>query len=594
MKRIFVVASIIAVALVGCKSKGGTNHGQVACPDKPDVSRDTLEGEFDPIASAQAVPCGSVNLWGSSFPKSLNMWEDYNSFSAEVMSFLYEPLVSLHTKEDRPIGILADKWETSADGKTYTFHINPKARWSDGKPVLAEDVQYYYDVIMDSKNLTPIFKVGLSRFERPVLVDSLTISMTAKEAHWGNFWEAAGMVAFPKHAWKDSSFNNVRFDFPVVSGPYRIKELAKDRHLELERRADWWGRSKAWNYGKYNFTTIRYKFMEDRTKALEALKKGDFDAYPIYTASIWMNQTDFDAVKKNWVVKQRVFNKEPIGYQGMAFNLRLPKFQDIRVRKAFAMLLNRQLMSEKYMFNQYFLLNSYVPDLFPNNQNPNAPVFTYQPDSARALFAAAGYKVNAKGMLEKNGQPLSVTFLTQSEDQRHLTKYVEDLRAVGVDAKIEQIAWSSLRKRLDEFDFDMYWSSWGAGRLRDPEASWFSKTANEKGSNNLPGLKDKMIDSLINLQKTEMDLAKRNEILRVLDTRLSEQLPYVLLWQADHHRILYWNRFGHPASVFDKFGREEAILAYWWFDAAKDQKLTEARKNGAALSVEPADVRYTE
>ena len=588
-----IAALCATFALLSCGSKSKVSADAVSCPDKPDVSKDSLQGEFDPIAAPGAVPCGTVNLWGSAMPKSLNMWEDYNSFSAEVMGMLFEPLVTLHSTEDRPVGVLADTWNISPDGKTYTFHLNPKAKWSDGQRILAEDVQFYYDVIMNPKNLTPIFKVGLSRFERPVLVDSLTVSVTAKVAHWNNFWEAAGMVAFPKHAWKDSTFDKLRFEFPVVSGPYKIKELAMDRYLDLERRSDWWGRSKAWNYGKYNFQTIRYRFMENQTKALEALKKGDFDAYPIYTASIWVKQTDFDAVQKNWVVKQRIFNQEPIGYQGLAINLRKPKFQDVRVRQALAMLLNRELMNEKYMYNQYFLLNNYVPDLFPGNQNPNAVLYKFMPDSARALLALAGYKTGAQGMLEKNGQALSITFLTQSEDLRHLTKYEEDLKAVGIDVKIEQMAWSTLRKRLDDFDYDMYWSAWGAGRLRDPEAAWSSKAADEKGSNNLPGLKDKTVDSLILAQKTEMDLGKRNEINRAIDTRLTSLLPYVLLWQADNHRILYWNRFGHPKSVFDKFGREEAILAYWWVDAAKDALLRKAQAEGKALPAEPLDVKYS-
>ncbi|HSQ41490.1 MAG TPA: extracellular solute-binding protein [Fibrobacteraceae bacterium] len=552
------------------------------------------QGEADPIASPQAIPCGTINLWGGAMPKSLNMWEDYNSFSAEIMGLLFEPLVALHSTEDRPVGILADKWETSADGKTYTFHINPAAQWSDGQPITAEDVQFYYDVIMNPKHLTPIFKVGLSRFERPKVIDEHTISISAKEAHWGNFWEASGMVAFPKHIWQGKNFDEVRFEFPVVSGPYRLQQLQKDRFLELSRRDDWWGRIKTYNTGKYNFQTIRYRFMEDRTKALEALKKGDFDAYAIYTASIWAKQTDFEAVQKNWVVRQRVFNQEPIGFQGFAINLRLKKFQDLRVRQALALLLNRQLMNEKYMFNQYFLLNSYVPDLFPGNQNPNAPIYSYQPDSARALLAAAGYHVNPHGMLEKDGQIFTITFLTQSEDQRHLAKYVEDLKAVGIDARIERMAWSSLTKRLDEFDYDMYWAAWGASRLRDPEASWFSATADEKGSNNYPGLKDSLVDSLINAQKTEMDLGKRNEIDRAIDTRLTNQLPYILLWQADNHRLLYWNCFGHPASVLDKFNREDAIITYWWYDPAKSKALEQARQTGSPLPAEPADVHWQE
>ena len=142
-------------------------------PRKPALA---ATGEFDPIASKEARACGSITLWGSAMPKSFNMWEDYNSFSAELMNMMFEPLVSLHTTEDREVGILADKWEVSEDGKTFTFHVDPRAKWSDGKSITAEDVQFYYDVIMDEKNLTPIFKVGLSRFERPEVVDSLTVA----------------------------------------------------------------------------------------------------------------------------------------------------------------------------------------------------------------------------------------------------------------------------------------------------------------------------------------------------------------------------------------------------------------------------------
>ena len=246
----------------GAKSAG--KNAELNCLELPVDS--TATGEFDPVASKDARPCGTITLWGSAMPKSFNMWEDYNSFSAELMGMMFEPLVSLHSTEDREVGILADSWNVSEDGKTFTFHVDARARWSDGKPVTAEDVQFYYDVIMDEKNLTPIFKVGLSRFDRPEVVDSLTVKMTAKESHWGNFWEAAGMLAFPKHVWAGKDFNQIRYEFPVVSGPYKIKTFREDRYVELERRADWWGFHKYWNRGKYNFQKIRYRFMNDQTK----------------------------------------------------------------------------------------------------------------------------------------------------------------------------------------------------------------------------------------------------------------------------------------------------------------------------------------
>lgn len=593
MMPLAVSAVLIACNESGSNSgKGSASKAAVSEADCPILPMDPeATGEFDPVASKEARPCGAITLWGSAMPKSFNMWEDYNSFSAELMGMMFEPLVSLHSTEDKEVGILADSWSVGEDGKTFTFHVDPRAKWSDGKSITAEDVQYYYDVIMDEKNLTPIFKVGLSRFDRPEVVDSLTIKMTAKEIHWGNFWEAAGMLAFPKHAWQGKDFNQIRYDFPVVSGPYIIKTFREDRYVELARRADWWGFKKNWNRGKYNFQKIRYRFMNDQTKALEAFKKQDFNAYAIYTSSIWMKQTDFDAVQKGWAVKQRIFNKEPIGFQGMAINMRKPEYQDVRVRRALNFMLNREAMNEKYMYGQYFLQNSYYPDLWPNNTNPKATMYKFNPDSARALFAEAGYKVNGQGVLEKDGKPFAINFITSSEDLRHLTLFQEDLKKIGVVATIEQMSQSTLRKRLDDADFDLYWVNWGAGRLRDPEASWSSKTAMDKGTNNLSGLQDAVVDSLIELQKTEFDLAKRNEILKALDNRLSEIVPYVLMWQSDHHRILYWNRYGMPEKVLDNFNREDAIPVYWWVDPVKSAALDKAMKAGEALPIPEYDVK---
>lgn len=332
--------------------------------------------------------------------------------------------------------------------------------------------------------------------------------------------------------------------------------------------------------------------MEDQTKALEAFKKQDFDVYALYTSSIWMKQTDFEAVKNNWAARQKIYNAEPIGFQGMAFNMRREKFKDVRVRRALSMLMNREMMNEKYMYNQYFLLNSYYPDLWENNRNPNAPLYSFNPDSARALLALAGYVPGEAGMLEKEGVPLTIQFITSSSEMRHLTLYQEDLKRAGVRAEIEQMSQSTLRKRLDEADFDMYWVNWGAGRLRDPEASWSSKTADEKGTNNLSGLKDVVVDSLIEAQKTEFNLEKRNEILKALDARLTELVPYALMWQADHHRLLYWNRFGMPASVLDKFNREDAVPVYWFYDSKKASALESAMRKGEALPKIPGEVRY--
>lgn len=598
-KRIPVMAraliGLLALALyTGCQKKDQpTKSAMPAVVESKPVAVDTI-GDADPIANPKAVKGGTFNTWGSGFPKSLNYWLQSSSFTGELAGLMFEQLVSLHSTENKEVGVLADTWNISADKKTFTFHIDPRAVWSDGVPIRAEDVQFYYDVMMNPKNLTSTFRVSLKRFERPVLIDSQTLSITAKEVHWNNFWDAAGLMAFPKHVWEKVDFNLQNFEFPAVSGPYKISEVKKERSLTLERRADWWGRAKRYNQNKFNFDFIKYRFGEDQIKTLEAFKKGDIDAYPIYTAAIWATKTDLDQVKKGWIVKQRIFNKEPIGFQGFAINMRRPIFQDKRVREALSLLINRPLMNEKLMYNEYFLLNSFYPDLFPKNLNPDFPLRPFDPKRARELLTEAGWKPGADGVLAKGGVRFEIAIPTSSPDIRHLTVYIEAMKEVGIVAKIDQESYSTLSKRMDNHEFDMYWVAWGASRLRDPEPIWLSTTADEIASNNYPGVKDKLVDSLIVAQKTEMNLDKRNAILKRIDARLNELIPYVLLWQADHSRILYWNRFGTPTNVYDKFSREDCIPTYWWVDPEKDQVLQTAMKAGSTLPSSSGDVRYQE
>jgi microcin C transport system substrate-binding protein len=583
--------AVTVLAVAGCQKKEQGAGGRQAVKEEA-VKVDT-SGEVDPNANPQAVKGGTFTTWAGGFPKSLNMWLEYNSFIKDITDLMFEPLVDLHASENRWVGVLADSWTISPDQKVFTFHIDPRARWSDGKPVTAEDVLFFYDVIMNPKNLTSLFRVGLGRFNRPVVKDSLTIELTAKTVHWANFVEAGNtMTALPKHIWDGKDFNTLNFEIPVVSGPYRILEVKKDRSLTLQRRADWWGRAKKYNQNKYNFDYLKYRFMEDPTKVLETFKKGELDFITVNTAAIWAEKTRFDQVKKGWVVRQRIFNPQPKSFSGFAFNLRRPQFQDVRVREALSELINRPLMNEKLMFNQYILINSYFPDLYPGNVNPAIPVRPYDPKHARELLAAAGWKPGPDGILAKDGKPFEVTFMTASPDLRHHNVVLEDFKAVGIRAKIEQVSYSTLSKRMDNHEFDMYWVSWQADRLRDPEAGWVSKTADEISTNNYPGVKDKVVDSLIELQKTEMDLDKRNRILVELDARLNEIIPYALLWIADNDRVLYWNRYGTPKYVYDKYRDSRCIPIYWWEDPAKAKALKEAMDAGKSLPVVDEDVHF--
>jgi len=570
--------------------------GDAPPPEPPEVVDDPYEieqtGEVDPIASPQARKGGTFTTWAGGYPKSLNMWLDYNAFSKSISELMFEGLLGLHTTENRPVGNLAESWEISPDLTTYTFTIKEDAYWSDGEPITSRDFQFYYDTIMNPENLTSLFRVSLSRFDRPEIIDEKTFSIKANTAHWRNFWDAGSLVAFPTHAWEGRNFNEINFEFEVVSGPYRIYEIKTKRSIMLQRRGEWWGRNQRFNQNKFNFDYLRFRAMEDRVKALEVLKRGDFDMYAIYTSKIWAQQTRFPQVENNWVIRQTVYNHEPKAFQGFAINKRRPQFQDVRVRKALAHLLNREMMLEKIMYNEYFLLNSYYPDLYPNNQNPDFPLIDYNPEKARALLAEAGYQVNDKGVLEKDGIPLEVVMLYHGTPIPQLTIYLEDLKKVGILSSIDTVSYASFVKRMDNQEFDLAWRNWGAVRQRDPEPMWHSKTADQTATQNLSGVENKEIDALIEQQKTEMDIDVRNEILKKIDALLYEIHPYVLLWQSDRNRLLYWNRYGTPEYILDKFNREDITPIYWWYDPDKDASLKEAMSTNSALPSEPAEVHY--
>lgn len=587
---------LAVLGLAACSKKDADQAGPE--PQLPAVQDKVVDlesgGELDLIADPSAKRGGIINIWGGPYPKSLNCWLDYNSFSVEVSGLMFEGLVALHPAEDRPVGILAKSWEISDDKRTFTFHLDPRAKWSDGKPITAADLKFYYDTIMDPKNLTSLFRVDLKRFDPPEIIDDLTIRMTAREAHWMNFWTASQLVAFPKHLWEGKNFNDINFDFGAVSGPYEIGDVKTNRYILLRRRGDWWGRAKRLNAGKYNLDYIRYRPTDDRNKVLELLKKGQVDLYSIYTSEIWARQTDFPAVQKNWIVRQTVYNREPKTFQGLAMNLRRPLFQDVRVRRALSHLLDRESMNEKLMYNSYFLLNCYYPDLYPDNRNPDAPNYNFDPEKARALLAEAGWEANAQGLLEQEGKPLRITILHHGDDVRHLSIFQQDLKRVGIEANIDLISYSTYIKRVQNSDFDMTWRNWGAVRLQDPEALWSSKEADQAAGNNICGLKDPEIDALIESQKTEMDAGRRKEILRKIDARLVQLVPYILMWQSDRHRLLYWNRFGTPRSVLDKFNREDSASSYWWYDPERARALEEAMRAGGPLPRLPEEVRYSE
>jgi microcin C transport system substrate-binding protein len=286
-----------------------------------------------------------------------------------------------------------------------------------------------------------------------------------------------------------------------------------------------------------------------------------------------------------------VENSNPTGFQGFAMNLRREKFQDRRVRKALAHLLDRKRMNATLMFNQYALTASYYPDLYPEG-NPN-DVIPFDVDAARALLTEAGWRVNDNGQLEKDGKPFVINFLTRSATaDRFLLIYREALEEVGIQLTIDRKDWSAWAKDMDEYNFDMTWAAWGAGLFKDPESMWHSRHRDQPSGNNITGFSHPDVDEKIDSIKEEFDVEKRHDVVREIDAILAREVPYVLLWHTDIVRLLYWNKLGTPDHVLTKYGSEHAAESLWWADPGLAADLKAAKENGDKLPGKPARVVF--
>ncbi len=554
-------------------------------PDKP-----------DPLADPDAEAGGELSVFAGQYPKSLNYYLDNNSLSAEIFGAMYETLLSMN-----PVSLsyepgLAERWSISDDKKSFTFYIDKRARWSDGSSVTAYDVKWTYDAIMDPKNLTGPHKVSMERFNPPVVIDRQTICFTAKNVHWKNLGTVGGFHILCKHAFERKNFNKINFEFPVVSGAYKLGEIDEGIFLRLERRDDWWNRNAAKNRGTGNFQTITFKFFAERENAFEAFKKKMIDIFPVYTSRLWINETKGDKFLKNWIVKQKIFNHRPVGFQGFAMNMRRFPFQDVRVRKAMACLIDRRKMNSTLMYNQYFMHRSYYENLYSRKYPCPNQLIERDREKARKFLRDAGWLINPKtGFLEKEGKRFSFKFLTRDfSAEKFLAIYAEDLKDVGIELIIDKKDWAAWARDMDQFNFQMTWAAWGPSIFIDPESMWSSKEADRKGSNNITGFKDKRVDELIEKQKSIFDIDKRREIYREIDQIIYQTFPYVLLWNINYTRLLYWNKFGTPPAVLSKYGGESSAYWYWWLDEDSVADLDDAMKNGSTLPVKKSFIYFDE
>jgi len=477
-------------------------------------------------------------------PNRLTSFDKFNPFTlrgnpAPGLGYMFESLTTGSLDEvSTAYGLLADDISVAPDGLSATFHINPKARFSNGDPVLAEDVKYSFETLK-SPQAAPQYSVYFGQIAGAVILDPLTIRFDFKERRREMPFIAGGIPVF-SHKWgmkPDGShvpFDQLAFQKPIGSGPYLIEQYDNGRTITYKRNPAYWGNALPVRVGTYNFERITYKLYSDGVARLEAFKAGEYDALVEYIARNWVRRDIGKRFDNGELIKREFRTHNGTGMQGFFMNLRRPIFQDVRVRQALDLAFDFQWLNRQLFFGQYTRIDSFFANtdlqatgkpsagelaiLSPFRAQLDPEVFgdmVKQPDTdppgslranlirARKLLADAGWTYRNGALRNAKGEPFVFEILDDSGGAASMEPVVatfqRNLQKLGIVANFRTVDFALIQKRLDAFDFDVT-------TLRMPDVQipgteqqtrFGSKSADQQGSDNIIGLKSPAGDSIV-------------------------------------------------------------------------------------------------
>lgn len=544
------------------------------------------------LGSPEAKTGGRLVVGLPGYPKTLLYYSAFDEFAAALSDLVLEPLAEPNPDSLELMPRLAKSWTVSKDNRTFTFVLDERAKWSDGKPVTAEDVTFTWQAIHDPKNRAVPIQAYYRSIESCTAKDKSTVEFKVRTLHFDNLKKVAGLFVLPKHFTEKKDFTKDFQRSVLGSGPYTIGEVKSNERIRFDRSKDWWGRTLPHNAKRFNFDTIVFRAVPDYNVQYELFKKGDIDYFYFLTAKMWATETDGPIYKNGYVKKVRAENLQPYSTQGIVWNMRRPLFQDKRVRRALSHLFDRERLIRELFYNNYVVATGIVPARSEWHSPKNKPVL-YDPKAAVKLLAEAGFdKTDSDGIRYRTpaGKPgakerFEFEMLADNPaSSRHLTIVQEDLKRAGIAMRIRVVDWATRMKLVDDWQFDATESARGRGtEPSDFAVVWSSREADVKGSANNTGYKNAEVDKLAEAIDATFDKRKRVELVRRLDEIIGEDQPMSFAWEATFFRIAHWDKFGMPGKGYANYSSWRDAFHTWWFDDARAKRLEEARKANKAF-----------
>lgn len=626
---LFTLGSLVFTGCAGgddltpIADKGGSTDSGAATVIDPKTVADSLGGDgFDAWAEkngwltnndlpiygdAAAKKGGSLTYAFQEFPTALRPIGKDSRFQvvSVISGLVYETLLGLDAKTLKMTPALATHWKMSDDKLTYTFRLDPRARFSDGSSVTADDVIASYNIHADTTIEDPATNQRFSEgFERPTKISPLMVSVKVKKESWRNLMDfGGGLYIFParylnKLGGGKDFLARYKNDMIAGSGPYVLdkSKTEEGKFLALKRRTDWWQKDIAANVGMYNFDELRFPIVLNEDLILEKIKKGELDVYYANRSSWWKDHFEpskNENVKRGLLQRRKIYNFDPKGTSGLAFNTRKAPFNDIKVRQAFAHFWNIDLLNKEIFLMEYERVVSYFQG--SNYANPSNKLVPYNPAKGIALLNEAGWKKAAnEPYFKKDGKIFEIDLnLFDKSQERVYIPLQDELKKIGIKLNLVQVTPQAGFQKVMNHDFIIHPQNWTGTPFPMPEDNFSSKRADQKESGNITGLKNAEIDALCDAYEKEYDPAKRIRMAQKMDSIAVLQQQYAFGWVAPFtFRGVYWNKLGMPKTGFDYAGNHLTnIFAYWWYDADKDAQLQAAKADKSkTMPVGPLEI----
>ncbi len=505
-------------------------------------------------------------------------------------------------------GLVAESIEVPADRSWVAFTLRPEARFHDGSTITVEDVIWTFETLKAKGQ--PFFRAYYAQVVKAEKLGDRKVKFTFGPGENRELPLIVGQLpVLSKAYWSKRDFEKTTLEPPLGSGPYRVESVEPGRSITYRRVKDHWAAKLPVRVGHDNFDSLRYDYYRDITVAVEALKGGAYDFRQENVAKNWATAYLVPAASQGLLKKEGIKNEVPTGMQAFVYNTRRPVFQDPRVRRALAYAFDFDWMNKNLFYGSYTRTKSYFsnselasrgqPDpeelkiLEPFRGKIPEEVFTKEyvpPDGsnqreaareALRLLGEAGWVVKGQKLVNgKTGEPMSFEILLSDPTwERIALPFAKSLERLGVTARVRTVDSAQYQNRTDNFDFDMLVTVWGQSLSPGNEQRdfWGSAAAAAPGSRNLAGIKDPVIDKLIDLVITAPDRKSLVTRVHALDRVLLWGAYGIPHWHINLFRVVYWDKFGR-AAVNPKYA-----LGFntWWIDPQKEAAL--AKRRGEVL-----------